>query len=55
MLVNVKDRNVLHAEVLVDQNDEYGLYLTPADEKEVCVSERELHAALKAIAQLKGT
>ena len=54
MLVRVKDRNVLHAEVLTDQNDEFGLYVTPADGKEVCISEKELRAAVKAIDQLKG-
>lgn len=43
---SLSEPGVIQAQILQDQNGEWGLYIVPAN-SEICITEAELRAALK--------
>lgn len=47
--IEVKEKNVSKAEVLEDIDGDFGLFILPVDNSEICITEAEMRRALRVI------
>jgi hypothetical protein len=54
VFLDIKEPNVIQAEVLEDSDGEFGVFLVLGYGTETCIAEGELRAALAEIERMKG-